>query len=69
MKWTVIVAAPDCSSVQSLKVECDDPQEAVDSVFLDADWLDGFELIAVVAGHQEIYTRDDSATSERRILR
>ena len=67
MKWTMIVAASDCSSVQSIRIEADDAQTAATGAFRDVDWLEGFELIAVIPGHGDVFTRDDSCTAERLI--
>lgn len=63
-KITVIVAAAECSSVQSLALEVDEPFNEIFHVGL-PDWCRDFELIAVIQGWPDLKVRDDARTAER----
>lgn len=67
--WTIIVAAPDCSSVQCVSSAGVDAEDAARRAFERFEWLGDFELIAVVLGVPTLYVRDDVRTAERGLMK
>jgi hypothetical protein len=64
MKWTIIVAADDCTSVQRVLADGATAEDAARTAFAECDWLADFRLIAVAAGEPVLYLRDDARTAE-----
>lgn len=65
-KVTLIVAAPDCSSVQSVACYSSGNKcTSVSGIYSEVDWLKDFEVIALVDGWPDLQVRDDSRVSER----
>lgn len=64
MRWTIIIAAPDCTSVQCVTSDGVSAEEAARAAFDNNEWMRGFELIAAVHCADEILVRDDARTAE-----
>lgn len=62
--WTVIVCADDCTSVQTLLCEAENPEAAARKVFAAHAWLADFRLIAAARGTPKMFVRDDARTAE-----
>lgn len=62
--WTIIIAAPDCSSVQCVKSAGLDAEDAARMAFAENEWMRCFELIAAVRGDCHLMMKDDARTAE-----